>query len=79
MIISILNCRRVWIIGKNNPITGQHVEVEIELDKNSNKSINEIIILGILKNVLPKHKVPARIIVKERKLSHRYKKLQNFN
>tara|TARA_B100000886_G_scaffold339163_1_gene303807 strand:- start:476 stop:1786 length:1311 start_codon:yes stop_codon:yes gene_type:complete len=62
-------------IGKNNPITGQHVEVEIELDKNLNKSINKIDILEKLKNVLPKHMIPAKISIKERKLSHRYKKL----
>ena len=32
-------------IGRNNPITGQHVEIEIELDNNLNQSINKIDIL----------------------------------
>ena len=60
------------VIGKNNPITGQHAEVIIE---KSHAEFNEKKFLVYLKNNLPKHMVPLRIIFKKIELSHRFKKL----
>ena len=60
------------VIGKNNPITGQHAEVIIE---KSDFEFNEINFLIYLKDNLPKHMVPLRVIFKKIELSHRFKKL----
>lgn len=60
------------VIGKSNPITGQHSEVIIE---KSDYELNEKKLLYYLKDNLPRHMVPLRIIFKKIELSHRFKKL----
>ena len=58
---------------KNNPLTGQHVEILIN-SINQNKISIEII-KEHFKAHLPPHMVPKRIIFDEMKVSHRYKKI----
>ncbi len=62
-------------IGKENPITGQHVELYIEsrVDKNFDELKESI--TDHLKEVLPKYMLPSRIKFQTAKLSHRFKKL----
>ena len=60
------------VIGKINPITGQHSEVIIE---KSDHELNENEFRGYLKDNLPRHMVPLRITFKKITLSHRFKKL----
>ena len=59
-------------IGGNNPITGQHVELTIELNK---QDINIIEFKKFLTSSLPRHMRPLKLNVKELKISHRFKKL----
>ena len=59
--------------AKNNPLTGQHVEILIN-SINQNKISIEII-KEHFKAHLPPHMVPKRIIFDEMKISHRYKKI----
>ena len=62
--------------GVSNPITGQHLEVDIELN-NSELSPSEAkkLLITNLKGKLPKHMRPSRISIKNLILSHRFKKL----
>ena len=62
--------------GVNNPITGQYLELSIELEQNG-MSIGDFkkYINNHLKNRLPKHMVPSRIKIESQLLSHRFKKL----
>ena len=62
----------VKVIGKSNPITGQHPEVIVE---KSGDEFNEKEFLKYLKDNLPRHMVPLRILFKKIELSHRFKKL----
>ena len=60
------------VIGKINPITGQHPEVIIE---KSNDKFNEKNFHNYLKDNLPRHMIPLRILFQKVELSHRFKKL----
>ena len=62
-------------IGKENPITGEHVELYIESRKNNNHKQLKESIMAHLKEVLPKHMLPSRIKFQTAKVSHRFKKL----
>ena len=62
--------KHVKVTGRENPITGQHVELLVE----SNKSIDKSSLRKYLKVNLPKHMIPLKIIFGEVKLSHRFKK-----
>ena len=59
--------------AKNNPLTGQHVEILINPIKKN--KISKKIIKKHFKAHLPAHMVPKRIIFDEMKVSHRYKKI----
>jgi acyl-coenzyme A synthetase/AMP-(fatty) acid ligase len=62
--------------GVNNPITGQYLELSIELNEQSEKETEfKKYIYNHLKNRLPKHMVPSRIKIGSQVLSHRFKKL----
>ena len=66
--------KQVKAIGRNNPITGQHLEIIIETDiKKDPKNLKEIILKNLKKN-LPKHMIPSKIIFESLKVSHRFKK-----
>jgi len=67
------NVTLVKAYAKNNPITGQHVEILIDsIEKNK---FNKKIIKDYFKLHLPAHMVPKKIIFDEMKIGHRYKKL----
>ncbi len=74
--LKIENIKFAKAYGVSNPITGEYLELNIELH---NKDILEDNIkkqiLQKLKNKLPKHMIPSRIKIGEQKLSHRFKKL----
>jgi long-chain acyl-CoA synthetase len=58
--------------GKNNPITGQHVELTVQLESKSN--INKISLKAYLSKILPKHMLPKRIRVSSIPIGHRFKR-----
>lgn len=58
-------------IGRNNPITGQHVELIVE---KSTLNFDEKDFDNYLRTNLQKHMMPMKIIYKKLELSHRYKK-----
>lgn len=64
--------KHVKALSKENPITGQHVELIIE---ELNNDFDEKTFKEYLKKNLPKHMFPLRIIYKKLKLSHRFKKI----
>ena len=67
------NVGLVKAYAKNNPLTGQHVEIlinSIKKNKISKKNIKDH-----FKSHLPAHMVPQRIIFDEIKIGHRYKKI----
>ena len=67
------NVGLVKAYAKNNPLTGQHVEILINSIKKN--KINKKVIKEHFKSHLPAHMVPKRIIIDEMKISNRYKKL----
>ncbi len=58
--------------GKPNPITGQHVELTVQLAKNIKIDKNKFQIF--LNKALPSHMLPMRIKFSEVKVGHRFKK-----
>ena len=58
--------------GKDNPITGQHVELTLEF--NSNIDIDKKKVKLFLNSRLPSHMLPKRIKVSSFKVGHRFKK-----
>ena len=63
----------VKAIGKPNPITGQHVELILQVKKNYN--INHSKLKLFLKDKLQKHMMPMRIKMSNVKVGHRLKKI----
>jgi long-chain acyl-CoA synthetase len=67
------NIGLVKAYAKDNPLTGQHVEILINsIEKNK---IDKKVIKAYFKSHLPAHMVPKRIIFDEVKVSHRFKKI----
>ena len=60
------------IITKKNSITGQHIEAIIQ--PNNGKNIEKSEIKMFLKNNLPSHMRPLKIIIGQVEISHRFKK-----
>ncbi len=58
--------------GKENPITGQHVELIVEESKTT---VNKILFSKFLKENLLKHMRPLKITYQSLKISHRFKKI----
>lgn len=58
--------------GKPNPITGQHVELTLQLAPN--KSINKEILKTFFSETLPSHMLPKRLKISAIKVGHRFKK-----
>ena len=62
--------------GVNNPITGQYLELSLELNEQNEKEIDfKNYVHSHLKKRLPRHMVPSRIKIGSQVLSHRFKKL----
>lgn len=66
------NASLVKAISKNNPITGQHVELIIQ-PKNE-KIFNKFEFIDFLKNRLQPHMIPKRVLVENIAVGHRFKK-----
>jgi long-chain acyl-CoA synthetase len=64
------------VIAKNNPITGQHPEMLIEIDP-SESTFSTADFKQYLKDRLPQHMVPRRIRIESAQIGHRYKKLSS--
>ena len=63
-------------IGVNNPITGQYLQIDIELeDGNIDQEAFKREIREKLSASLPKHMIPSRVQFSTQILSHRFKKL----
>ena len=58
--------------ARTNPITGQHVELRIQIEENSTLQISEI--RQFLSAKLPIHMIPRRITFGKVEFNHRYKK-----
>lgn len=70
--LGIIGIKYAVAEGVPNPITGQHVELFIELD--SKKEFSEENLRDVLSKKLERHKVPIRINIGTLKVSHRFKK-----
>jgi acyl-CoA synthetase (AMP-forming)/AMP-acid ligase II len=62
----------VQAFARNNPLTGQHVELKIQVHSGTDFSIEKY--KEHLKKSLPSHMVPRRVILGEIKISNRFKK-----
>ena len=62
-------------IGRSNPITGQHVELIVEVDNCKETNLFKEFLFSELKKKLPRHMVPLKIKFENLKISHRFKKL----
>ena len=63
-------------IGVANPITGQYVELKIELSSDAiDARTAKEDLLAYLKLKLPKYMLPSKILFTKQTLSHRFKKL----
>ena len=58
--------------GKTNPITGQHVELTVQLE--ANKHIDKAQLKVFLRSVLPAHMLPRRIKFSSVIIGHRFKR-----
>jgi len=71
--------RKAQAFSRANPITGQHLEVKIELEDNSldDEQLGQLRkrITSYLTEKLPKHMLPSRITFADINVSHRFKKL----
>ncbi len=68
------NISFVKIIGKENPITGQHVELIVQTEKEFS-DLEKKEYLAYLGSKLQKHQMPKRIKYDKLEVGHRYKKL----
>jgi len=74
--LKIRNVKFAKAIGVNNPITGQYLQLEVEpQEANIDNADLKREIRERLGVSLPKHMLPARIVIKDQSLSHRFKKL----
>ncbi len=58
--------------GKNNPITGQHVELIVEPLKGA--ILNRLEMQAFFRKTLPKHMCPQKLVLSGIAISHRFKK-----
>jgi len=73
VIMEIPSVEFVKVTAKENPITGQHVEADIQLQSSS--ELDESSLRDLLRLQLPKHMMPRRLVIKSLDFSHRHKRL----
>ncbi len=73
--LKIRNIKFAKAVGVRNPITGQHLEVYLEVNEKKDIMKLKSEVYEELKKKLPKYMVPSRIHVQEMNISHRFKKL----
>ena len=67
------NVSLVKAYAKNNPITGQHAEIRVEVTEG--KEIDRIQFKSYMKNTLPSHMMPKKIVFDGVRIGHRFKKM----
>ena len=67
--------KAVKAYGKNNPITGQHVELTVELTHECDPAIYKNMLLLEMKKRFPKYMLPLRVTLDSLQISHRMKRL----
>ena len=74
--LKIENIKFAKAHGVSNPITGQYLELRIELNapEEDEKQVKEKLISALRLN-LPKYMIPSKILISKQNLSHRFKKL----
>lgn len=70
--LSFLNVSLVKVIPKQNPITGQHVELLVQ--PTTQEGFDKVSFMDFLKEKLPPHMVPKRIRLESVEVGHRFKK-----
>ena len=73
--MEISSIKQAKAIGRPNPITGQHVELYLELDDNEQKDKIIAMVKDMLKKKLPRHMVPSRVAIQKIGISHRFKRI----
>ena len=71
--LKIPNVANVKSIAKSNPITGQHVEILIEMIEQKDNDLTNI--KSFFKKNLPSHMRPQKITIGKIKINHRFKKI----
>ncbi len=66
------NIKHIKVYGKNNPITGEHVEALVEP---SSKDFSKLKFIEFIKSNLPNHMRPLKVLIRNITLSHRFKKI----
>ena len=72
--LKITKIKYAKAVGRSNPITGQHLELLVELEENVDTKSFKKFLISELKNKLPKYMVPSNIKFEKIKISHRFKK-----
>lgn len=74
--LKIDNIKFAKAVGVTNPITGQYLQLNIELaDNNVDKNMFKLYVQKALRVNLPRHMNPSIIKISEQNVSHRFKKL----
>jgi acyl-CoA synthetase (AMP-forming)/AMP-acid ligase II len=74
--LEIDNVKFAKAFGVSNSITGQHLEINIELESNNiDEEVFKREVINVLRARLPRYMVPSRIRILAQTLSHRFKKL----
>ena len=72
VVLQFQNVALVKVTAKQNPITGQHVELIVQ--PSAEGTVDKVALLGFLKDRLQPHMVPKRISVEEVAVGHRFKR-----
>jgi acyl-CoA synthetase (AMP-forming)/AMP-acid ligase II len=71
-VLKYKNISLVKATGRNNPVTGQHVEIVVQ--PKEGLTIDPSDLLVFLREHLPPHMIPAKIRIEEVSIGHRFKK-----
>lgn len=72
--LKLKQIKQAKALGVLNPITGQHLELLIEVEDGINIKSFKNLLLSELKNRLPRYMLPSKIRFEKLKISHRFKK-----
>ena len=67
------NVALVSAYSKQNPITGEHVELKVQ--PTEEKLVDKVALMTFLKSKLQAHMVPKRIVIEDVSIGHRFKKV----
>ena len=72
VVLSFHNIELAKVVGQDNPITGQHVELTVQ-PKEIN-TFDKLELKHFLKNKLSPHMMPRKITIGKIKVGHRFKR-----